>query len=147
MKDKDKKDSGISRRRFIRNSVSAAAGLGLVGGGKLLGEEVEEPTGAKIKEYRTLGRTGFKVSDIGIGAGNLSNENVLEAALDMGINYIDTAEHYLRGNSERTIGKILSKRDRKKIFLTTKLNMMMGGSKEKIKTRFSRCLERLQTTL
>jgi hypothetical protein len=146
MKYKKKRDSGISRRSFIRNSVSAAAGLGLIGGGRLLGEEVEEPTGAKIKEYRTLGRTGFKVSDIGFGGGNLSNENVLEAALDMGINYIDTAEHYLRGNSERTIGNVLSKRDRKKIFLTTKLNLMMGGgSKEKIKTRFSRCLERLQT--
>jgi predicted aldo/keto reductase-like oxidoreductase len=146
MKHKNRKDSGISRRNFIRNSVSAAAGLGLVGGRKLLGEEVEEPTGAKIKEYRTLGRTGFKVSDIGFGGGNLSNENVLEAALDMGINYIDTAEHYHRGNSERTIGRVISKRDRKKIFLTTKLNLMMGGgSKEKIKTRFSRCLERLQT--
>jgi len=146
MKHKNQKDSSISRRNFIRNSVSAAAGLGLIRGGRLLGEEVEEPTGPKIKEYRTLGRTGFKVSDIGFGAGNLSNENVLEAALDMGINYIDTAEHYLRGNSERTIGKVLSKRDRKKIFLTTKLNLMMGGgSKDKIKTRFSRCLERLQT--
>ncbi|KKN33350.1 hypothetical protein LCGC14_0804620 [marine sediment metagenome] len=146
MKHKNKKGSGISRRNFIRNSVSAAAGLGFIGGRRLFGQEVEEPTGQKIKEYRTLGRTGFKVSDIGLGAGNLSNENVLEAALDMGINYIDTAEHYLRGNSERTIGKVLSKRDRKKIFLTTKLNLGMGGgSKEKIKTRFSRCLERLQT--
>jgi predicted aldo/keto reductase-like oxidoreductase len=146
MKQKTKKDSGISRRNFIRNSVSAAAGIGLMGGGRLSGQESESPIGPKIKEYRTLGRTGFRVSDISLGATSLSNENVLEAALDMGINYIDTAEHYLQGNSERTVGKVLSKRDRKKIFLTTKLNLMMGGgSKEKIRTRFSRCLERLQT--
>jgi hypothetical protein len=35
MKDKNKKDSGISRRNFIRNSVSAAAGLGLIGSERL----------------------------------------------------------------------------------------------------------------
>lgn len=146
MKHKNRKDSGISRRNFIRSSVSAAAGLGLIRGRRLIGQDSEEPTGPNIKEYRTLGRTGFKVSDIGFGAGNLSNPNVLEAALDMGINYIDTAEHYVLGNSERTIGEVLSKRDRKKIFLTTKLNLMMGGaSKVKIKTRFYKCLERLQT--
>ncbi len=114
MKHKNRKDSGISRRNFIRNSVSAAAGLGFIGGKRLFGQEVEEPAGQKIKEYRTLGRTGFKVSDIGFGAGMLSNENILEAALDMGINYIDTAEEYVRGISERTIGKVLSRRDRKK---------------------------------
>jgi predicted aldo/keto reductase-like oxidoreductase len=146
MKHKNQNVSGISRRNFIRSSVSAAAGLGLISGGRLFGHDSEEPAGPKIKEYRTLGRTGFKVSDIGLGAGNMSNPNVLEAAFDMGINYIDTAEHYLRGNSERTIGKVLSKRDRKKIFLTTKLNLTMGGSsKEKIKIRFNKCLERLQT--
>ena len=146
MKHKSQKDSGINRRNFIRSSISAAAGLSLVGSGRLFGQEGEEPTKTKIKEYRTLGRTGFKVSDIGFGAGNLSNPNVLEAALDRGINYIDTAEHYFRGNSERTIGEVINKRDRKKIFLTTKLNLMMGGgTKEKIKIRFSKCLERLKT--
>lgn len=145
MKNKDRKDSGISRRNFIRSSVSIAAGLGLIRTGKLFGQESAELTRSKIKEYRTLGRTGFKVSDIGFGAGYLNNTNVLEAALDMGINYIDTAEHYIGGNSERTIGQVISKRDRKKIFLTTKLNMMGGGSKEKLITRFNQCLERLQT--
>jgi predicted aldo/keto reductase-like oxidoreductase len=145
MKRIQQKDSRVSRRNFIRSSVSAAAGLGLVRGAKLLGQESEESIEPKIKEYRTLGRTGFKVSDIGFGAGNLNNPNVLDAALDMGVNYIDTAEHYVRGNSERTIGEVISKRDRKKIFLTTKLNFRMGSSKEKLKERFANCLERLQT--
>jgi predicted aldo/keto reductase-like oxidoreductase len=64
----------------------------------------------------------------------------------MGVNYIDTAEHYARGNSERSVGGVLPKRDRKKTFLTTKLNMMMGGnSKDTIKTRVGSCLERMRT--
>jgi aryl-alcohol dehydrogenase-like predicted oxidoreductase len=147
MKPENRNDSRISRRNFIRSSVSAAAGLGLLRGGKLAAQQTEQASAPRIKEYRTLGRTGFRVSDIGFGAGNLSNPDVLKAALDMGVNYIDTAEHYNRGNSERTIGQVIGTRDRKKIFLTTKLNMMMGGnSKERIKERFAGCLERLQTS-
>ncbi len=145
MKRIKQKNSRISRRNFIGSSVSAAAGLGLIRSAKLFGQEGEGQTELKIKEYRTLGRTGFKVSDIGFGAGNLNNPNVLDAALDMGVNYIDTAEHYVRGNSERTIGEVISKRDRKKIFITTKLNFRMGSSKEKLKERFANCLERLKT--
>jgi len=146
MKPKSRNDSEISRRNFIKSSMSAAAGLGFLSAGKVIARQGEEPPGPIIREYRTLGRTGFKVSDIGFGAGNLSNPDVLRASLDMGVNYIDTAEHYNRGNSERAIGQVIGKYDRKKVFLTTKLNMMMGGnSKERIKERFSGCLERLQT--
>jgi predicted aldo/keto reductase-like oxidoreductase len=140
------KDPRTTRRNFIKNSVSAAAALGFIRGRKLPAQQDQASPELKIKEYRKLGRTGFMVSDIGFGAGDLSNPGVLKAALDMGINYIDTAEHYIRGNSERTIGDVISKRDRKKVFLTTKLNLMMGGgSKEKIMSRFAKCLERLQT--
>ena len=146
MKPKICHESILSRRTFIRSAVSGSAALGFLGIRELPGQLAETSPELKIKEYRTLGRTGFRVSDIGLGAGNLSNPDVLEAALEMGVNYIDTAEHYNRGNSERTIGQVFAKRDRKKVFLTTKLNMMMGGgSKEKIKSRFAKCLERLKT--
>jgi predicted aldo/keto reductase-like oxidoreductase len=64
----------------------------------------------------------------------------------MGVNYIDTAEHYANGASERAVGEALQGRDRSSIFLTTKLNMALGGStQEEIRDRFHRCLERLQT--
>ena len=141
------KKSKISRRGFIRSSITAAAGIGVIGSKNLPGASISpQKSELKIKEYRTLGRTGFKVSDISFGAGNLTNPEVLDAALDMGVNYIDTAEHYVRGNSERNIGEILKKRDRKSLFITTKLNFSMGGStKLKLKERFHKCLERLQT--
>ena len=80
----------------------------------------------EIQAHRTLGRTGFQVSDIGFGAGFLTNSNVLAVGLDMGINYIDTAEHYMNGQSERAVGEVLTGRDRSSIFLTTKLNLSMG---------------------
>jgi predicted aldo/keto reductase-like oxidoreductase len=125
-----------------------AAGLGLAGKNKLYGGCVQESQAEKseIKEYRLLGRTGFKASDIGFGAGNLTDPALFAAALDAGVNYIDTAEHYARGNSERTIGQVIKNRDRKKLFITGKLNFGMGKStKEGIKDRAQKCLERLQT--
>jgi len=140
---------GMNRRRFIRNSVAAAVGLGLTKQG--YSSEQENKTNKEnvkptIKEFRVLGRTGFKVSDIGLGAGYLTNPGVLEAALDMGVNYIDTAEHYVRGGSERNIGQVIKSRDRKSLFITSKLNFLMGKStKEGLKERALKILERLQT--
>ena len=139
---------GMSRRGFIGASLSAVTGLGFFGRKDLSEQAPSTPkAAAKIKDYRSLGRTGFKVSDISFGAGDLTNPPVLAAALDAGINYIDTAEHYMRGNSERSIGEVLKTRDRKSIFLTTKLNLSFGkaATKQDIKDRFLKCLERLQT--
>jgi len=149
MKENQKK-SGICRRDFIGNSLAAVAGLGIMGKKRLFDGKARtlgrEP---RIKEYRTLGRTGFKVSDIGCGASFLTNTNVAQVALDMGINYFDTGEHYSRGQSETTIGKAMQNRGRKSVFITTKLNLsprFMGEpTKERLKERFMKCLERLQT--
>jgi predicted aldo/keto reductase-like oxidoreductase len=137
----------MNRRKFVSRSFIAAAGLGSLTKSALAKPERSgSANDFKINEYRTLGRTDFKVSDVSFGAGNLNNANVLAAALDMGINYIDTAEHYARGNSERSIGEVLKQRNRKSLFITSKLNFMMGGAtKEKLRQRFHRCLERLQT--
>jgi aryl-alcohol dehydrogenase-like predicted oxidoreductase len=69
-------------------------------------------------QYRTLGKTGIKISEIGFGCGNnavlmvrASYEEQVSAvrhALDLGINYFDTAFAYGMGKSEENLGKILS---------------------------------------
>ena len=148
MPEKKIRASGLSRRGFIQSSLSVAAGLGIAGKNKLFGGNGQEAPAkkAKIKEYRILGRTGFKASDIGFGAGNLTDLALLETALDSGINYIDSAETYTNGNAERIIGQALKNRDRKTLFITSKLNFSLGKStKEGLKERVGRCLERLQT--
>ena len=68
--------------------------------------------------YRTLGRTGLRVSEIGFGCGNVggmlvrgSHEEQIEAvqrALDLGINYFDTASSYGDGLSETHLGEVLA---------------------------------------
>ena len=142
------KERDLSRRGFLKTTGMAAVGGGIVSGSRGRRESgPREDQELKIQSYRTLGRTGFQVSDIGFGAAAIINSNVLAVGLDMGINYIDTAEHYMNGQSERAIGKVLSGRDRGSIFLTTKLNLSFGGgsSKEDLKRRFQACLDRLQT--
>jgi aryl-alcohol dehydrogenase-like predicted oxidoreductase len=86
-------------------------------------------------EHRTLGRTGVKVSPLCLGAmmfgamGNTDHDDsvrIIHAALDAGINFVDTADVYSRGESEQIVGKALAGR-RDDVVLATKLHMPMGA--------------------
>ena len=145
----------ISRRGFLGASLAAAAAAGLrakegtAGPASTTAAQAATPAKPplKIREYRRLGRTGFKVSDISVRGGPLSNDNVLLAALDAGINYVDTAEHYERGGSERTIGRVLETQPRDSFFITTKLNISFNKqvTKAGLRDRYMKCLERMGT--
>lgn len=82
-------------------------------------------------ESRTLGKTGLRVSEVGYGAAQIGNinmpedrvEEVLNAVLDAGINFIDTAAMY--GQSEARIGKFISRR-RDEFILATKCGDYVG---------------------
>jgi predicted aldo/keto reductase-like oxidoreductase len=110
------------------------------------------PEAATIKEYRTLGRTGFKASDIAVGV--TSNVSLLKAVLDAGVNCIDTSEEYGRGQCERVVGEAIEGRDRKSLFITTKIGLRhpitreipgVGATKADILRRVYKSLERLKT--
>jgi aryl-alcohol dehydrogenase-like predicted oxidoreductase len=111
-------------------------------------------------QYRTLGRTGIKVSPYALGAmmfgaiGNPDHEDsihIIHKALDAGINFIDTADAYSHGESEEIVGKALKGR-RDDVVLATKLWMPMGddpnqrgNSRRWIMTEIENSLRRLQT--
>lgn len=141
-------NKNMSRRGFIGGSMALLAGAGLQTPAQLMGApHSSEANEIKIQKFRTLGRTGFKVSDIGFGTGELADSALLEAILDSGVNYLDCAESYGRGRAERIIGTVLKKRagERKKIFVTTKLGLRKNDTKQTIMDRAHKCLERLQT--
>src|SRR4051794_12090927 len=86
-------------------------------------------------EYRILGRTGVHVSPLCLGAmmfgawGNPDHDDsirIIHRALDAGINFIDTADVYARGESEEIVGKALSGGRRDEVFLATKFHGVMG---------------------
>jgi predicted aldo/keto reductase-like oxidoreductase len=105
----------------------------------------QTPAFPKIKEYRPLGRTGFKASDIGIGTARVYPTPVIKALLDAGVNYIDTAEGYGRGTAEKNIGEAIKGRDRKLLFITSKLRFRTEDTRETLLEKANKCLERLQT--
>ncbi len=111
-------------------------------------------------QYRTLGRTGWKVSAISFGAwaigadwGTVSDKDSLAAlnhAIDLGVNFVDTADVYGDGRSERLVAQL--RRDRReKIFVATKAGRrlsphMADGYNRKNLTRFvDRSLKNLKT--
>jgi len=85
-------------------------------------------------EYRTLGRTGVMVSPLCLGAMNFGGPTseeesiqIIARALDAGINFIDTANVYNAGESERIVGKALQQlRARDRVILATKVHGKMG---------------------
>src|SRR5437764_4653755 len=85
-------------------------------------------------DHRTLGRTGMKVSPLCLGAmrlggwGNRDHDDsvrIIHTGLDAGINFIDTADIYSNGESERIVGKALAGR-RDNVVLATKFHAPMG---------------------
>jgi len=69
--------------------------------------------------YRTIGKTGMKVTSVAFGCMITSDQSVIERAADIGINYFDTARGYQDGNNERMVGAAL-KGKRKNLFVSTK---------------------------
>ena len=70
-------------------------------------------------EYRTLGKTGLKLSSVGFGCMVSSDASVIERSVDLGINYFDTSRDYQGGNNERMLGAAVKGR-RAKVYISTK---------------------------
>ena len=112
-------------------------------------------------EHRILGRTGVSVSKLCLGTmmfgawGNPDHDEsirIIHAALDSGINFIDTADVYAQGESEEIVGKGLTGGRRDDVILATKFHMAMGedpnqqgSSRRWIIQEVENSLRRLQT--
>ncbi len=98
-----------SRRNFL------AGGLGLSAATQRKTQAAAPPL-----SYRTLGKTGLKVTTVGFGCMITSDPSVIKRAADLGINHFDTARVYQGGNNERLVGTAL-KDHRKRVYIATKV--------------------------
>ena len=108
-------------------------------------------------QYRTMPGSDEKLSILGYGCmrlptafgGAIDKDKAIKqirGAIDMGVNYIDTAWPYHMGNSESFLGEyILKDGYREKVYLATKLPCMMIRKKEAIRDTFKKQLKKLQT--
>ncbi len=102
-------------------------------------------------QYRTLGKTGERVSAIGLGGAHVARPRyphettrLIHAAIDGGITFMDNCWDYHNGRAEVRMGHALRGGWRDKVFLMTKID---GQSQEAAAGQIDQCLQRLQTEM
>jgi len=133
-----------SRRKFIKQSAVALAGAYLGFYAPRLIRTGPNAGPSSDMQFRTMGQSGFRVSEIGFGGYPVRDPNVVRYAIDRGINYIDTAWDYTNGVSESTIGKAI-RNQRENVVLTTKWHPWSRTSAEEMMNMLNTSLKRLQT--
>ena len=134
---------GGNRRRFLKASV--ATGAVVAASFSLVRADDPFPT-------TTLGKTGQSVSRLGMGTSWAVAASFVQLALAKGVRYIDTAEGYERGKSEKTIGEVLERTGkRKEVYLVTKAKVnslrqiQSVGAAKFFEDKVNASLERLRT--
>ena len=112
-----------NRREFLKHSTAASVSMATAG---FTPRRIfaKESNGFHRVVYRELGSTGCKVSEVGLGAARIEDAALVEATIDAGINFIDTAHSY---DSEKIIGQVM-KTKRDKVFLATKIIVVEKSS-------------------
>jgi aryl-alcohol dehydrogenase-like predicted oxidoreductase len=130
----------MGRRSFLKRVSSALLGIATVPIWKA-SPALEKTEKAPALEYRTLGKTGLKVTAVSMGVMNCSDPSVLHRAFDLGINFYDTAPSYMRGTNEEMVGKVFQGK-RGKVFIQTKVH---AHEEKKMRASVERSLRRLRT--
>ena len=144
-------DNDCSRRKFLRVSLGTLATMGLtkIGCSKDSDGEVLRPTSTPMPK-RQLGKTGYNVCLFSLGGqATLEQPNqddladkIINRAIDLGVNYLDTAWYYGSGLSETYIGRVMKQR-RNEVFLASKtIDRTYDGSMRQL----DQSLTRLQTS-
>ena len=137
------------RRSFLKTLAAATAGI-LVSNPSMAGSSrVPFDRIGDLLPLRMLGNTGKEVTMLGLGGSHISGvmdepmaEKVIEAAIEGGVRFFDTAESYNKGVSEERYGKFLNPKYRDVIFLMTKTH---ARTARQVRDRLDASLKRLKT--
>ncbi len=125
---------GITRREFVRASIVLGVGAGMGSHSSSAGAvQTASAAAAPAPEwrnkqpgmhYRRLGRTGFMISEIVCGGDPIAPDNNrhVEMAIEMGLNYLDTAPAYGAGQSEMGYSAVIQGAKRDRVFINTKIS-------------------------
>lgn len=126
----------MRRRDFVRATTALAVGAGITRSGDPLAAgllaDSEAPAAGELEwrnkhsemRYRRLGRTGFMISELVCGGDPIApdNNHHVEVALDLGLNYLDTAPAYGDGKSEEGYSAVIQGSKRDRVFINTKIS-------------------------
>jgi aryl-alcohol dehydrogenase-like predicted oxidoreductase len=130
----------MGRRKFIKTISSTFLGIAAPNIMRVRSSLGKSEKMSSL-EYRTLGKTGLKVTTVSMGVMNCSDPAVLHRAFDLGINFYDTADCYMHGRNEEMVGQVFKGR-RDKVFIQTKVH---AHDEKKMRASVERSLRRLQT--
>ena len=142
---KGKGYTGINRRDFLK--VGLAGTTSALLGWEGLADAMQYASAGSFvfpaPVYRTLGRTGLKITIISFGAMLTPEPEVMKIAFDHGVNYVDTARRYMGGKNEEIVARAL-KGNRDKVYVATKISPA-STSKENIFKDVETSLKALET--
>jgi predicted aldo/keto reductase-like oxidoreductase len=138
----EQKNTGVTRREFLEMGVAASLAAGA--------EKIAWAADTKSEvQRRTLGRTGEKISMVGLGGYHIGKQadeqesiRIIRTALDSGINFLDNCWDYNDGQSEVRMGKALRDGYLQRAFVMTKID---GRTKKAAAQQLEESLQRLQT--
>jgi uncharacterized protein len=145
----------MERRSFLKSAAAAGvgaaaakSGLGQSSTANLKAQAISRPESPSM-QYRELGKTGERVSVIGLGGYHLGKQpdpaesiRLMRSAIDRGITFLDNCWDYNDGLSEVRMGQALRDGYRSKVFLMTKMD---GRTKDSFNKQLEQSLGRLQT--
>lgn len=135
-----------SRRSFLRKAACGAFAIPMAAKRVLRAQDKPKLSIRRDDmKYRRLGRTNLYVSEICLGGSPVPERPVLFGAAERGVNYFDTSNSYMNGNSEREIGRLLNEFGRDKIHVATKFHLRRNWSKNTIIESVETSLKRLHT--
>ena len=148
----------LTRRQFLKNvGITCAFGdllINPITSGAAFAKQGQSESTKKSSnmEYRVLGKTGLKVSAVSFGVMRLTDPALLFEALELGVNYFDTANKYQNGNNETMLGSVLKEYGRDKVFIATKIPPSRKGpgisilhNPEEMQKMMDESLQRLKT--
>jgi len=139
------KDNTMKRRDFLKLGVLGTGGalLGWDGMADAAQQAAKGPFRFPAPVYRTLGRTGLKITVVSFGAMLTPEPEVIRVAFEHGVNYVDTARSYGGGRNEEVVAKAL-KGIRNRVTVATKINWR-SRTKEDIFQSVETSLRALET--
>jgi predicted aldo/keto reductase-like oxidoreductase len=136
---------GGNRRQFIK--TAAATGAAIASADRL-SLAADDPAAASAVPLVTLGKTGQRVTKLGMGTSWALSPSFVQAALFSGVRYIDTSENYENTRAEKVLGDVLDRtKMRKDVYLVTKTSRRARGAdaRKVLEERLNGSLERLKT--
>jgi len=142
---REKKYPGIDRREFLRMGLAGTTSVlfGWEGLADAMQIAASESFVFPAPVYRTLGRTGLKITIVSFGAMLTPESEVMKIAFAHGVNYVDTARRYMGGKNEEIVAQAL-KGKRDKVYVATKISPA-SRSKEAIFKDVETSLKALET--